>query len=100
MADSSVHRTVTVERITPGVFTVTNTRGGQIMFGTGSGSEFTPTELLLAALPGRGLLEQTAEHDPGLLLGLHGLPEPQPAAGQGISAGMHLDAERPTRQLL
>lgn len=52
MADSSVHRTVTVERISPGVFAVTNTRGGQLMFGTGSGSEFTPTELLLAAVGG------------------------------------------------
>jgi putative redox protein len=52
MADSSVHRTVTVERIAPGVFTVTNSRGGQLTFGTASGSEFTPTELLLAAIGG------------------------------------------------
>jgi putative redox protein len=52
MADNSVHRTVTVERIAPRVFTVTNSRGGQLTFGTGSGSEFTPTELLLAAIGG------------------------------------------------
>ena len=52
MADGSVHRTVTVERISPGVFTVTNARGGQIRFGTGSGADFTPTELLLAAIGG------------------------------------------------
>ena len=52
MADGSVHRAVTVERTGPGVFTVTNTRGGQIRFGTGSGTEFTPTELLLAAIGG------------------------------------------------
>ena len=52
MADDSVHRSVTVERVTQGVFTVTNTRGGQLMFGTGSGTEFTPTELLLAAIGG------------------------------------------------
>ena len=52
MADDSVHRSVTVERITQGVFTVTNTRGGQLMFGTGGGTEFTPTELLLAAIGG------------------------------------------------
>jgi uncharacterized OsmC-like protein len=52
MAESSVHRTVTVERIAPGVFTVTNSRGGQLMFGAASGSEFTPTELLLAAIGG------------------------------------------------
>jgi putative redox protein len=52
MADSPVHRTVTVERAAQGVFTVTNTRGGQITFGTGGGTEFTPTELLLAAIGG------------------------------------------------
>jgi uncharacterized OsmC-like protein len=43
---------VTVERITPGVFAVANARGGQLVLGTGSGSEFTPTELLLAAIGG------------------------------------------------
>jgi uncharacterized OsmC-like protein len=43
---------VTVERIARGVFTVTNTRGGQIRFGAGNGTDFTPTELLLAALGG------------------------------------------------
>jgi putative redox protein len=52
MADDSSHRTVTVERITQGVFTVTNTRGGQLRFGTGGDADFTPTELLLAAIAG------------------------------------------------
>src|SRR5215471_8458094 len=52
MADDSVHRTVTVERGTQAVFTATNTRGGQLTFGTGGGTEFTPTELLLAAIGG------------------------------------------------
>lgn len=52
MADDSVRRTVTVDRIAPGMFTVANTRGGQLTFGTGSGIEFTPTELLLAAIGG------------------------------------------------
>jgi putative redox protein len=52
MADGSVHRTVTVDRIAPGVFTVTNTRGGKIRFGTGGDTDFTPTELLLAAIGG------------------------------------------------
>lgn len=52
MADGSVHRTVTVDRIAPGVFTVTNTRGGKIRFGTGGDTDFTPTELLLAAIAG------------------------------------------------
>ena len=52
MADGSVHRTVTIERVTQGAFTVTNTRGGKLAFGTGSGTDFTPTELLLAAIAG------------------------------------------------
>jgi len=52
MADDSVHRTVTVERIAPGVFTAANTRGGTIRLGTGGGTDFTPTELLLAAIGG------------------------------------------------
>jgi putative redox protein len=52
MADGSVHRAVTVERIAQGVFTATNTRGGQLRFGTGRDTGFTPTELLLAAIAG------------------------------------------------
>jgi putative redox protein len=55
MANSSVdstHRNVTVERIESGVFTATNSRGGELRFGTGSGTDFTPTELLLAAIGG------------------------------------------------
>jgi len=52
MAEDSVHRTVTVERVARGAFTATNARGGQLTFGTGSGTEFTPTELLLAAIGG------------------------------------------------
>ena len=52
MTADSVHRTVTVERIAQGVFTATNTHGGQLRFGTGGDSDFTPTELLLAAIAG------------------------------------------------
>jgi putative redox protein len=52
MADGSVHRAVTVERLAKGVFTVTNARGGQLRFGTGGDTDFTPTELLLAAIAG------------------------------------------------
>src|SRR5215831_14090429 len=52
MADGSVHRSVTVERVTQGVFTATNDRGGQLGFGTGGDAGFTPTELLLAAIAG------------------------------------------------
>ena len=51
MTTESVHRNVTVRRIANGQFTVTNARGGQIAFGSG-GTDFTPTELLLAAIGG------------------------------------------------
>ena len=52
MATSSAHRAVTVERITRGTFAAVNSRGGRVTFGTGSGTDFTPTELLLAAIGG------------------------------------------------
>jgi putative redox protein len=50
--DKSVHRAVTVQRIASGEFTAVNSRGGRVTFGTGAGTEFTPTELLLAAIGG------------------------------------------------
>lgn len=46
------HRTVTVERIASGRFTATTAGGGQLTFGSGGGTEFTPVELLLAAIGG------------------------------------------------
>jgi uncharacterized OsmC-like protein len=49
---ASAHRTVTVRRISAGRFAVANDRGGEITFGTGDGTDFTPTELLLAAVGG------------------------------------------------
>jgi uncharacterized OsmC-like protein len=52
MVISSTHLGVTVERISGGKFTVANSRGGRITFGTGGGTDFTPTELLLAAVGG------------------------------------------------
>jgi uncharacterized OsmC-like protein len=52
MATDPAHRNVTVERVTSGMLTVTNNRGGQIVLGTGGGADFTPTELLLAAIGG------------------------------------------------
>jgi putative redox protein len=52
MATESVHRVVTVQRIAGGEFAAVNSRGGRITFGTGSGTEFTPTEMLLAAIGG------------------------------------------------
>ncbi|MBO1332807.1 OsmC family protein [Streptomyces sp. VRA16 Mangrove soil] len=45
-------RTVTVERAGAGRFTATNARGGTVTFGTGGDSDFTPVELLLAAIGG------------------------------------------------
>ena len=52
MATGSAHREVTVERIANGRFCVINDRRGRITLGTGDGADFTPTELLLAALGG------------------------------------------------
>jgi putative redox protein len=52
MATESVHRSLTVERVTAGRFAAVNSRGGRIAFGTGGDEEFTPTELLLVALGG------------------------------------------------
>ena len=51
MADST-RRQVSVRRVAPGRFEVANDRGGQITFGTGVDTDFTPTELLLAAIGG------------------------------------------------
>ena len=49
---ASTHRTVTVRRVASAKFAVANERGGEILFGTGDGTDFTPTELLLAAIGG------------------------------------------------
>ena len=51
MATDSVHRSVTVERIASGRFTASNARGGRITLAA-DGADFTPTELLLAAIGG------------------------------------------------
>jgi uncharacterized OsmC-like protein len=55
MTDNSL-RSVTVERTSTGHFVATNARGGTIAFGGASDpdsdSEFTPVELLLAAIAG------------------------------------------------
>ena len=45
-------RQVSVERIGPGRFAAVNQRGGKVPFGTGEDGDFTPTELLLAAIGG------------------------------------------------
>jgi uncharacterized OsmC-like protein len=44
------HREVSLERIANSKYTVTNARGGQITIGAGPGTDFTPVELLLAAI--------------------------------------------------
>jgi putative redox protein len=49
-ADS--HRTVTITRTSAGRYTAVNGRGGTLEFGTGDVVDFTPVELLLAAIGG------------------------------------------------
>ncbi len=44
-------RSVQIERIAAGRYRATNVRGGEIVFGSGD-TDFTPVELLLAALGG------------------------------------------------
>ena len=44
------HRQVSIERLAAGRYTVTNERGGTIAVSSGADGEFTPVELLLAAI--------------------------------------------------
>jgi uncharacterized OsmC-like protein len=44
------HRQVSIARDAAGKYTVTNEHGGTISVGTGSDGEFTPVELMLAAI--------------------------------------------------
>jgi putative redox protein len=46
------HRSVSLERVSKGVFDVTNVRGGTMRIGGGESDDFTPVELLLAAIAG------------------------------------------------
>ena len=48
----SKQRQVTVQRLSPGRFAAVNQRGGTVSFGRGEDADFTPTELLLAAIGG------------------------------------------------
>lgn len=52
MATDVSHRSVTVERVEAGRFAAVNDRGGRVVFSTGSGEDFTPVDLLLAAIGG------------------------------------------------
>lgn len=49
---TSDHRSVSIERVTNGAYIARNVRGGQITVGSSDGQEFTPVELLLAAIGG------------------------------------------------
>src|SRR5699024_3987502 len=46
------HRSVDLERVSRGHYRLRNERGGSMVIGDGSGEEFTPVELLLAAIAG------------------------------------------------
>ncbi|MFI5068663.1 MAG: OsmC family protein [Streptosporangiales bacterium] len=52
MATGSAQRAVTIERAAPGRYTAVNDRGGRVTLGRGDDTEFTPAELLLAAIGG------------------------------------------------
>jgi putative redox protein len=52
MATDSSQRRVTVERVEAGRFAAVNDRGGRVVFSTGSGEDFTPVDLFLAAIGG------------------------------------------------
>ena len=52
MATDSARRVVSVERTAPGKFTIVNNRGGRLVIGTRGDVDFSPTELLLAAIGG------------------------------------------------
>lgn len=46
------HRSVSLERTSLGHYEATNARGGRLAMGTGDDTDFTPVELLLAAMGG------------------------------------------------
>ena len=49
---ADANRTVTVERTSNGTYRALNGRGGELAFGAGETLDFTPVELLLAAIAG------------------------------------------------
>jgi putative redox protein len=52
MTSDSAHRGVRIERTGPTRYIASNEHGGQITVGAGEGTDFTPVELLLAAIGG------------------------------------------------
>ncbi|WP_436501854.1 OsmC family protein [Actinokineospora sp. HUAS TT18] len=49
---SDTQRSVSIERTTLGHYEITNVRGGKLTIGEGTDADFTPVELLLAAIGG------------------------------------------------
>ena len=60
MAAQEQHRSVSLRRTRAGEYVATNVRGGELPFGTGEGPQFTPVELLLAAIGGCTALDVDA----------------------------------------
>jgi putative redox protein len=60
MANGSAHRSVIIERTANGRFSVTNARGGRIALSAADDADFTPVELLLAAIGGCTALDVDA----------------------------------------
>jgi len=52
MTTDSAHRGVRLQRIENSRYMASNDRGGQITIGAGTGTDFTPVDLLLAAIGG------------------------------------------------
>ncbi|WP_409483002.1 OsmC family protein [Arsenicicoccus dermatophilus] len=50
-------RTVDLERTSLGSYTATNVRGGSLRVGSGADADFTPVELLLAAIGGCTMID-------------------------------------------
>jgi len=51
-ARESSHRSVSIERVANSQYVATNVRGGQLRMASGDGPDFSPVELLLAAIGG------------------------------------------------
>jgi len=57
MSERETHRYVDLTRIGEGRYKATNRRGGVLPIGSGDDPDFTPVELLLAALAGCGAID-------------------------------------------
>ena len=83
------HREVQLRRTAHGEFDVENVRGGRIHIGTGEGADFTPVELLLAAIAGCSAV------DVDFITGKRAEPERFEVLSEGVKVrderGNHLD---------